>query len=174
MEKPQTAHVDGPAWDLSKYSRGDWTPGRSWIVRFLWYYTSLLLFESAILPVSTPKIWILRLFGASVGVGVNIKPNVRIKFPWRLVLGDHTWIGQEVWIDNLATVSIGSHCCISQGVYICTGSHDFKRNDFRLKVGEITIADQSWACCRCTILAGTRVPPRSILSACSLVSPGSI
>ena len=34
------------------------------------------------------KVRLLRLFGAQVGVGVNIKPNVNIKYPWLLEIGD--------------------------------------------------------------------------------------
>ena len=70
-----------------------------------------LLFNSW-LPGSGWRVQLLRLFGASIGSGVVIKPHVRIKFPWKLSIGDYSWIGEEVWIDNLAEVSIGSNCCI--------------------------------------------------------------
>ena len=32
-----------------------------------------------------------------------------------LLSGDDSWIGEDVWIDNLATFTIGANCCISQG-----------------------------------------------------------
>jgi acetyltransferase-like isoleucine patch superfamily enzyme len=62
---------------------------------------------------------------------VNIKPSVNIKYPWLLEVGDHVWIGEEVWIDNLAKVRIGSNVCISQGAMLLTGNHDFTKSTFR-------------------------------------------
>lgn len=67
---------------------------------------------------------LLAAFGAKLGRGVVIKPGVRVKFPRKLAIGDHSWIGERVWIDNLAPVEIGANCCISQGAYLCAGSHD--------------------------------------------------
>jgi hypothetical protein len=79
-----------------------------------------------------------------VGTGVVIKPHVRVKFPWKLYIGDHSWIGESVWIDNLAQVTIGSNCCISQGAYLCTGSHRWDRDTFDLVTKPIVIEDQCW------------------------------
>ena len=56
----------------------------------------------------------MRLFGASVGKGVIINPRVNIKYPWKLVIGSNVWIGEKVWIDNLADVTIGDNVCLSQ------------------------------------------------------------
>jgi len=67
---------------------------------------------------------ILRWFGAKIGQGVRIKTGVRVKFPWRLIIQDFVWIGEDAWLDNLDLITIESHCCISQGVYLCTGNHD--------------------------------------------------
>jgi putative colanic acid biosynthesis acetyltransferase WcaF len=95
---------------------------------------------------------------------VDIKPGVRIKFPWRLKIGDHSWIGEDVWIDNLAEVSIGSHCCISQGAYLCTGSHDWTKSSFDLIIRSIHLGDRSWIAARCVVGPGVRAGEGSVLA----------
>ena len=104
--------------------------GRSRLVEVLWLVLDALLVRSRV-PGSAHRRLILRAFGALIGKRVLIKPGVRIKFPWRLEIGDDSWVGEDVWIDNLAPVQIGANCCISQGVYICTGSHDWGAADLR-------------------------------------------
>ena len=68
-----------------------------------------------------------------------VKPGVRVKYPWRLRVGDHAWLGEDCWIDNLADVQIGAHACISQAAYLCTGNHDWADPAFALILGPITI-----------------------------------
>src|SRR5690606_40517111 len=67
----------------------------------LWYFTNALFFINPLFPSRSPKPALLRLFGARVGRGVVIHPGVNIKFPWKLRIGDHCWIGQRAWLDNL-------------------------------------------------------------------------
>ncbi|MGD0581153.1 MAG: putative colanic acid biosynthesis acetyltransferase, partial [Bryobacteraceae bacterium] len=86
----------------------------------------------------------LRLFGARIGQGVVIKPGTRVKFPWRLQIGEHSWIGESAWLDDLSEISIGSNCCVSQGAYLCTGNHDWSDPAFRLIVRPIVLCDGSW------------------------------
>ena len=83
---------------------------------------SALVFESGWVPLMGPKRWLLRIFGATIGDGLIIKPDVWIKYPWRLAVGDHCWIGKGTCIDNLADVRLGSHVCMSQQAYVCTGA----------------------------------------------------
>jgi len=87
-----------------------------------------------------------------------------VKFPWRLRIGDHSWIGEDVWIDNLAPVTIGSHCCISQGVYICTGNHDWNRESFDLITLPVTIHDQAWLAAKSVVSPGVVIGEGAILS----------
>ena len=155
--------------DLSRYSNGDYSPGRNRIVRCLWYFVSLLLFENGFVPLMKPKIWLLRMFGARIGEGLIIKPGVLIKFPWRLAVGKHCWIGQGVWIDNLAKVSIGDHACLSQGAYLCTGSHDYLSHTFRLITKPISIGAGAWVGSR-SIILGTVIGPNAVVAAGSVVT----
>jgi putative colanic acid biosynthesis acetyltransferase WcaF len=131
---------------------------------------SLLVFESGWVPLTRPKRWLLRLFGASVGRGLVIKPHVWIKYPWRLAVDDHCWIGQGVWIDNLADVRLGSHVCISQQVYICTGGHDYRKETFDLIARPVEVGNGAWLGARALVLGGATVGPNAVVAAGSVVT----
>jgi putative colanic acid biosynthesis acetyltransferase WcaF len=159
------------AWvDLSQFDNRWYAPGRSFAVRGLWYVVSMLIFESGWLPLGAPKRWLLRRFGATIGLGVVIKPQVWIKYPWRLTVGDHCWIGQGVWIDNLANVSLGNHVCISQQAYLCTGSHDYRRRGFDLIVRPVDVGSGAWLGARALVLGGVTVGANAIVAAGSVVT----
>jgi len=157
-----------PWIDLTNYRAPNYQ-GRGVLVRTIWYFVSLLLFESGWFLLSGPKRAILRMFGAQIGQNVSIKPHVQIKFPWKLVVGDHSWIGEGSWIDNLAEVRIGSHVCISQGVYFCTGSHDHNSRGFELITRPIEVGNGAWIATRSTLLPGITVGANAIVAAGSVV-----
>ena len=119
--------------DLSIYNNSEYNPG-SYLKRGLWYLFSIAFINTYFpIPVFF-KIWILKLFGAKIGKSVMIKPMVNIKYPWFLEVGDFTWIGEDVWIDNLCNVQIGEHACLSQGAMLLTGNHDYSLPEFNLKI----------------------------------------
>jgi len=128
---------------LDKFNNSDFDRGRPWVVEALWRAVEGLLFQSW-LPGSGWRVALLKLFGADLGQGVVIKPHVNIKFPWKLSIGDNSWIGERVWIDNLAEVHIGKNCCLSQGVYLCTGNHRWDLDSFDLVISPIHIEDHCW------------------------------
>src|SRR5690606_27570566 len=94
--------------DLSAYNNSSYNPGAGFFKRSLWYFCNALFFKSSLFPFYAFKSGLLRLFGARVGKKVVIKPGVNIKYPWFLTIGDHCWIGENVWIDNLTAVIIGN------------------------------------------------------------------
>jgi len=138
-------------------------------VEAVWVLVVGVFFESWI-PGSKWRVSLLRRFGARIGEGVVIKPKVRVKFPWRLIVGDFSWIGEGVWIDNLATVSIGAHCCISQGAYLCTGSHDWDRDSFDLLTRPIEIEDQCWIGAQARVAPGVTCRQGAVLTMGSVAS----
>jgi putative colanic acid biosynthesis acetyltransferase WcaF len=116
------------------------------------------------------KRWIRRQGGAGIGRGLVIKARVWIKYPWRLVVGDHCWIGQGAWIDNLADVRLGSHVCVSQQVYVCTGSHDYRQRTFDLITRPVDVGDGAWLGARALVLGGVTVGANAVVAAGSLVT----
>ena len=139
-------------------------------MRFLWYFTNIIFFKSSLFPFNSLKLFLLRLFGCSLGKGVVIKPNVNIKYPWKLSLGNYVWIGEQVWIDNLDNVTIGNHVCISQGAILICGSHDYKKPSFDLLTKEIILNDGVWVGTKSIILPGVVAESHAILSAGSVMS----
>jgi putative colanic acid biosynthesis acetyltransferase WcaF len=148
---------------LDQYTIGTYTPGASYGKQLIWYFVGDPLLRSYWLPLSALKVWILRSFGATIGEGVRIKPGVRVKFPWRLTIGDHTWIGENAWIDNVAPVTIGSHVCLSQAVYLCTGNHDWSDPTFKLTSSSIQLEEGCWIAARATIGPGVTVGQGAVL-----------
>ncbi|QHA12199.1 colanic acid biosynthesis acetyltransferase WcaF (plasmid) [Cereibacter sphaeroides] len=128
----------------------------------LWTVVQAIFFASW-LPGSAMRRSVLRLFGAYIGEGVVIKPRTRVKFPWRLRVGDNSWIGEDVWIDNLAPVIIGSNVCISQGVYLCTGSHNWSCATFDLITSAISIGDGAWVAAQSTVGPGVSIGEGAVL-----------
>ena len=128
----------------------NWTRGKSLFIEIIWQVFFKQLVSSSFPGTIWRKI-ILRLFGANLGKKIRLSPGLKIKMPWRLSIDDYSWIGEDTWIDNLAIVEIGKNVCVSQGVYFCTGNHDFKKESFNLKCQPIIVAEESWIGAKCLI-----------------------
>ena len=156
--------------NLSHYDNSWYNPGKGIFKRLVWYFTNILFFINPLNPFSGIKVFLLRIFEAKVGIGVNIKPGVNIKYPWLLEIGNYTWIGENVWIDNLAKVKIGNNVCISQGAMLLCGSHDYKRSTFNLMVKPIAIEDGAWVGAQSIVCPGVTMHSHSVLSVGSIAS----
>jgi len=88
--------------------------------------------------------FLLRLFGAIIGENVLIRPSVKILYPWKLIVGDWSWIGDEVTLYNMETINIGENCVISQKSYLCTSSHDHTKSSFDIFAQPIDIKNETW------------------------------
>jgi putative colanic acid biosynthesis acetyltransferase WcaF len=147
--------------DLSQFDNGDFQRGASRLKELAWWFARSLFFAGWFPLPSALKVRILRLFGARVGKGVVIRSRVDISFPWRLSLGDHVWVGDEVKILSLAEVDVGSHVCLSQRAFLCTGSHDFGSTAFDLRTGPIRIGPGCWIGAQAFVGPGVVFGPES-------------
>lgn len=162
MTDPRPEGAKDPVMRLDLFENTDFERGASKLTELLWMWVQSWFFGSW-LPGSGWRVWLLRRFGAQVGTGVVIKPHVQIKFPWRLSLGNAIWIGEHVWIDNLAQVTIGDHSCVSQGAYLCTGSHDWTDLRFGLITKPIIIGRGAWVGAKTSVTPGTVVGNGAVL-----------
>lgn len=156
--------------DLSKYDNSWYNTGAGKGKRLIWHFVNHLFFTNGIFPVSGFKVALLRLFGAKIGKGVNIKPSVNIKYPWNLQVGDYCWLGENVWIDNLVKIEVGANSCLSQGAMLLTGNHDFTKDTFDLMVGAIKLGNGVWIGANAVVCPGVICHEHSILTVSSVAT----
>ena len=156
--------------DLASYNNHPYRPGGSKIKRILWFYVNAFIFKTSLFPFSVIKIVLLRMFGASIGQKVVIRHRVNIKYPWLLKVGDNTWLGDGVWIDNLVMVTIGRNVCLSQATILQTGSHNYKKTSFDLMTGNIVLEDGVWIGCGAVVTPGVVAASHSVLSTGSVAT----
>jgi len=156
--------------DLSKFSNPQFDRGASRFKEMLWVLVSCLFFATPCPLPSVLRVFWLRCFGAKIGRGVVIKPQVKITFPWKLTLGNHIWLGEECWLLNLEHVSIADHVCISQRAFLCTGNHNYKSPKFDLSVKPIQVEAGAWIGASAFVGPGVKVGSHAVLTAGSVAT----
>jgi putative colanic acid biosynthesis acetyltransferase WcaF len=155
---------------LREYDNSWYHPGGTLLKRSVWFFLGQPIVRCAWIPSSSLRVALLRAFGAKIGTRVVIKPSVEVKYPWHLVVGDDCWIGEHVWIDNLTTVRIANNVCISQGVYFCTGNHDWSDEQFGLVLAPIELAEGSWAGAKCILTPGVTLGRGAVAAAGAVIT----
>lgn len=156
--------------DLSRFKNPEFDRGASLIHEAIWLLLRQCVFLSSPLKTYRLKRVILKTMGAKLGKGFICKPRVTMTFPWKFRTGDHCWIGDDVCILNLDTVTLGSHVCISQRAFLCTGSHDWSDPAFGLIHRPITIEDGAWICANVFVGPGVRIGRNTVVTAGSVVA----
>ena len=105
-----------------------------------------------------------------MGKGLIIKNNVTIKFPWKLTVGNHVWLGENCWIDNLDYVTIGDNVCISQGALLLTGNHDYTVPSFDYRNVPVVLEDGVWIGAKSVVCPGVICYSHSILTVGSVAT----
>ena len=149
--------------NLSLYDNSWYQPG-SGFKRILWLVVNSIFFNHSLAIFNGLKCSLIRWFGGTVGKGVLIKPSVSIKYPWFLSIGNHVWIGEQVWIDNLAQTNIGNNVCISQGAMLLTGNHDYTKSTFDLIVKPIVLEEGVWIGAKAIVCPGVTCKSHSVLA----------
>ena len=147
--------------DLSQFDNSWYNPGGKFKV-VLWTLFNAFVMKNPFWLHSKSKVILLRMFGAKIGQGVIFKPEVSIKYPWKLEIGNHCWIGEQVWIDNLALVCLEDHVCVSQGALLLCGNHNYKSSKFDLMIGEITLKEGAWIGAKTSVSGGVTVQSHAV------------
>lgn len=155
--------------DLSKFNNNWYKPG-SKLKIIIWFFFNAFFLKNKYNPSSRIKKTVLKIFGAKIGNGVVLKPSISVKYPWKLKIGDFTWVGEGVWIDNLDQVTIGNNVCISQGALLLCGNHNYKKTTFDLMIAPITLKDGVWIGAKSMVTQNVTCGANSILAVQSVCS----
>lgn len=155
--------------NLSLFKQPSGFRGRSAIVCQLWWILQAVLFGMSPQFMYGWRNFLLRLFGARIGNGVKIRPTARVTFPWKLTIGDQSWVGDEVALYSLGEIIIGHNVVISQRSYICTGSHDATRMDFPIYSKTVRIEDGAWLATDVFVHPGVTIKMNAVVAARSTV-----
>lgn len=155
--------------DLRRFTGAGYERGRGPAWQVAWLLVSGLIIVRWWCPPQA-RAAILRAFGAKIGAGTVIRHRVRIHWPWKLSVGDGTWIGEGAWLLNLEPITIGSDVCISQDAFLCTGSHDRRSPTFEFDNAPIVVGNGAWIAARATVLRGSTIGDDAVVGATALVS----
>jgi len=166
VEKP----LKTPAWTrLEDYDQSDYDRGRpGWYV-LLWWLVQAIVFPLSLQPMNGLRCGVLRLFGAKIGQQVLIRPTARFTYPWKVEIGDFSWIGDDVIFYSLERITLGKQVVVSQKTYLCTGDHDFTNPTFALKVAPIVIGNGAWVATDCFVAPGVTIGANTVVGARSSV-----
>jgi|SRR5436190_11365 len=140
----------------------------AWYVQ-IWWIVEAVLFRTSPQFLYGWRRFLLRSFGAKIGKKVIIRPSVHTQFPWKVSVGDYSWIGDNVMLYSLGNINIGQNVVISQKCYLCTGSHDYKKPEFTIYSKPIIIEDECWLAADVYVAPGIRIGKGTVVGARSSV-----
>ena len=148
------------------------SPHSRWnkLVRVLWQVCWVLVFRPSPWFWQAPRRAVLRVFGATVGKGVQVMPSVRIWAPWNLLLGDYATLSHGVDAYCVDTISIGAHATVSQRAFLCTATHDSDHPNMPLVTKPIQIGDGAWVAAEAFVHPGITIGVDAVVGARAVVT----
>ena len=158
-----------PVQDLKSFVLPPNFRGRpAWFVQ-LWWIVQATAFRCSPQFLYGWRRFLLRLFGAKIGRGVIIRPTVEITYPWKLTIGDYSWIGDHATLYTLGEIRIGDNACVSQYCYLTTAYHDYTRPTFDMIGSFVVIEPEAWLATRVFVAPGVTIGRGAVVGACSVV-----
>lgn len=155
--------------DLSRFRLPENFRGRSAVVVQLWWLVRGSLFKLSPQLLYGWRRFLLRLFGAKLGRKVLVRPTAEITYPWKVEIGDHSWIGDRVVLYSLGPIHVGANSVVSQNSYICAGSHDPDRIGFDIFARAVWIGDECWVASDVFVAPGVSIGDGTVVGARSSV-----
>lgn len=155
--------------NLEQYRTPPGFRGKSKITVQLWWIVQATLFRGSPQFAYGWRRFLLRSFGAHIGKKVLLRPTVKTTYPWKLSIGNHSWIGDHVHLYTLGPIEIGTNAVISQKCYLCTGTHDYTSADFAITAQKISIGDKCWLATDVFVAPGVTIAPGAVVGARSSV-----
>jgi putative colanic acid biosynthesis acetyltransferase WcaF len=143
--------------------------GRNAVIVQFWWIIQASLFAWSPQFAYKWRNFLLRCFGAKVGESVIIRQSAKITYPWKLTIGDNSWVGDNVVLYTLGNITIGKNVVVSQRSYLCAASHDYQKETFDIYAQPIFIEDEAWLATDVFVAPGIRIGKGTVIAARSSV-----
>ncbi|MBV9997022.1 MAG: hypothetical protein JO127_17605 [Caulobacteraceae bacterium] len=130
-------------WSLAWASLGTWTPA----------------------PLHGWRRLLVRLFGGKIAPTAHIYGGVRIWYPPNLSMAAHACLAAGVDCYCMDEISLGEHALVSQGAFLCAGTHDITDPEFPLITAPIRIGAEAWIAAEAFVGPGVTVGEGAVLAA---------
>jgi putative colanic acid biosynthesis acetyltransferase WcaF len=140
------------------------------LARVAWGIVYQLLFQTSPRPLHAWRSFLLRCFGAKIGKHCHVYPHAKIWAPWNLIMDDYAGMADDVHCYSMTTISLGKKVVVSQGTYLCTGTHDYEDPNFQLYAKPIYIGAHVWLCAETFVCPGITIGEGAVVGARSVVT----
>jgi len=110
------------------------------------------------------------VFGVKIGRGSTVHWGCRFFQPNGVLIGDHSIIGNDVFLDGRYGLTIGNNTNIGGEVAIFTAEHDVDDPAFKMVGGAVAIDDYVYIGSRATILPGVAIGKGAVVATGAVVT----
>ena len=135
------------------------------LIRVVWQVTWTLLAAWTPPPLHRWRVALLRCFGADVHPTAHVYASARVWYPPNLRMAAHACLGPRVQCYCMAPITLGAGAIVSQGAFLCGGTHDIRDPDFQLVVRPIVIGTRAWVAAEAFVGPGVTVGEGAVLGA---------
>ncbi len=140
------------------------------LIAYVQEFSLMILRLSGFIPSHLLRKIIYRIYGVGIGNNSYIHMGAKFNEPWRVVIGEGTIVGENVFLDGRADLSIGNHVDIASDVMIWNSEHDINSSDFAAKSDKVMIGDYVFIGPRAIILPGVSIGLGAVVAAGAVVT----
>lgn len=122
------------------------------------------------IPFHSCRNFIYRLAGMKIGRKSTIHMWANFFQPKNIKVGEGSIVGDHVFLDGRAKLTIGNHVDIASHVSIYNSEHDIEAEDFSAREESVKIGDYVFIGPRAIILPGVKVGRGAVIAAGAVVS----
>lgn len=112
------------------------------------------------------------IMGMKIGKNSRILMKTTIVCPWRIEIGDNTYINEYCFLDGRGGLKIGSNVTIAIYSKLITGYHNIDDEQFSYSKKSIMIEDECAVFAGCIVLGGAHICRGGVLTAGSVAKSG--
>lgn len=138
------------------------------MTRLAWGLTWNLLGRWTPVPLHGWRRFLLRSFGAKIHRTAKVYPHVRVWYPANLSMQEYSCLASDVNCYCMDRVELGPYALVSQGAYLCGGTHNIDDPHFQLIAKPIIIGASAWIAAEAFVGPGVTVAEGAVLGARSV------